>query len=122
MPVLATLITIHLLGNDQVSALMAPAELRERAEATLDDAALRERVLRIVEEYEKLTATYHGVADEVLDTYRTQTEAADQSADDLLAVLAPLEDRRRAVLERIVALRGELRAQLSEEQWSGLLG
>lgn len=124
MPVLVTLATINALrrpGTEEVS-MLDPGILQAQCMEAIENTAIREQAVMLTAELHRLTQRYQKAVAESLDAYLTKSAEWDSSADDLFAVLEPLDILRIQTLQDIVYVRRLMREILTAEQWNQVFG
>ncbi|MGI9343610.1 MAG: hypothetical protein ACR2QV_12235 [Gammaproteobacteria bacterium] len=123
MPVLATIATINFfVGRGSEASFLAPADLRERLDNELDASPTRDEALSLVDELDQLATRYDERRAASLDAYEAESSNPASSADDLIAILAPLDRDRRAMMLEIVRIRQRMLDTLSAGQWDDIFG
>ena len=120
MPVLTTLVAIHVLGESEQNSLVDPRAMRRQARDVLADSPSLAEVLALIDRLEQLAADYAISADKALAAYKTKTSEWDSSKEDLLAIIGPLDQERRAALVEVVATREALRELVTPREWLAL--
>ena len=122
MPILSTLVLMHLFGNAGSDGFLNPAGLRAKMETELAGSEALPAALALVAELESLGRSYNQSADATLEAYESRVEQWDSSAGDLLQILEPLDRQRLAALKGIIRVRQSLLESLSPEEWEKLFG
>lgn len=120
MPVLTTLVAIHLLGESEQNSLLDPGAMRRQARTSLAESPSLAPTLVLIDELEVLAREYTTAADEALAAYKSRTSEWDSSKEDLLAILDPIDRQRRDTLVAVVDAREALRNLLSDREWQAL--
>ncbi len=120
MPVLATLVAIHVLGESEQNSLVDPRAMRRQARDVLADSPSLPEVLALIERLDELAADYAINADAALAAYKTKTSEWDSSKQDLLAIIGHLDEERRDALVEVVATREALRELVTPREWRAL--
>ena len=122
MPVVATMTLLSLhrqRGADFPQPFTDPRELRRRLQRGLADQPqeTRKQALAIAADIEALMAANRATRDAIMGKYVDNMHTRYRNAEELSAVLAPLDEASRETLLGIVARREQLRQLLTEPQW-----
>mgnify|MGYP001819696748 CR=1 FL=1 len=127
MPVVATMTLMALRERSQANfpqPFTDPRELRARLEDSLANAAdgQREQAFAIVDAIEQLMRAQRDTGKATLARYVDNLETRYFRAEELEAILTPMEQARREGLVGIIDQREALRRVLTEAQWEKTFG